>query len=340
MERRRRRSRRRGRRHGGLSHGSRPRGFSGSRQSRAAWPLRVAWLLLLLPVAGFAAYLSLPASWLARPDVDAFVETVATGRLPALSAEAETVALETVGSEPAEPQAPSLPPWRAWRATPVEAAGRPLVALVLTGLGRSQRDTATAIALPTPLSLAFSPYARPFGPALDEARAAGHEVLLDLPMEGETSDLESPAALLTLLDLPQNLQRLDAVLGAGEPLVGVAILGGERFLAAEDLAQPVLALLAGRGLLVVAPPIDAELARDGATTLLVADRRMDGAEPDVERLLAELERIALTEGSAIGVLPAAPEVLDKLRLWAASLGARGFVLAPATQVLERRLSGS
>lgn len=294
--------------------------------------LGLAWLLLLLLAAALGFYLKAPAAWLSALGIErqpAAASAVVVGQLPALSA----------GSDP---PAGAPPAWQANRAAAVPAGdGQPLVAVVLTGLGYDSAVTDLAIALPAPLSVAFSPYARPFGDALQRARAAGHEVLVDLPMEGEGPQADpGPGALLTLLDAPQNLQRMAAFIGSGEPLVGVAVLGGERFLAAPDLVEPVLARLAEQGLMLVAPAVDDAL--DGALAagrpVLLVDRRLATEGSSVDALLAELERTALTTGSAVALLPAEPAVLAEIGPWVGSLAARGFVLAPATQVLERRLA--
>jgi len=299
----------------------------------ASWALRLAWVLLLVPVAAFVFYLKAPPAWLAAVGLErgGGATAVAVGQLPALPP----------GGDPAAAAAPA---WQFHRAAPVVAAPDvPLIAIVLTGLGRSQPDTLAAISLPAPLSLAFSPHARPFDTTLVAARAAGHEVLVDLPMEGGAGDSgagdlgSGPGALLTLLDVPQNLQRLDDLLGRDEPLAGAVVLGGERFLLADDLAAPVLARLAERGLLLVAPRLqDLEAIALPGAPLLLADRRLGDDSAGGELLLAETERSALMTGSAVAVLPAAPEVLAELRRWSGSLAERGFVLVPATQVLERR----
>lgn len=292
----------------------------------------MAWLLLLLLVAAAAFYVKAPPAWLAALGLErgtAAPPALATGQLPALPAGGEMAAI-------------SAPAWQSHRAAAVAAeAGKPVIAVVLSGLGRSVTTTDVAISLPAPLTLAFSPYARPFAGLLERARAAGHEVLIDLPMEGEGAEPDpGPGALLTLLDVPQNLERLEAIVGQGEPLAGTVVLGGERFLAAADLAQPVLMRLAERGLMVVAPSVDG--VHDGGVAegvaLLLIDRRLAGAEASIDELLAEVERIALTTGSAVAVVPADAAVLAEVAPWAASLAARGFVLVPATQVLERRLA--
>src|SRR5262249_41642783 len=69
-------------------------------------------------------------------------------------------------------------PWQVY-ARPFNAPdNKPLVAVLVTGLGLSSATTEAAIAkLPPEITLSFSPYAEKLGDWLTAARAAGHEAL-------------------------------------------------------------------------------------------------------------------------------------------------------------------
>ncbi|MGE0409756.1 MAG: divergent polysaccharide deacetylase family protein, partial [Amphiplicatus sp.] len=85
------------------------------------------------------------------------------------------------------------------------------VALIVGGLGLNQAMTERAIdALPPEVTLAFAPYAKDLEFWTARARRAGHEIMVELPMEGY-ADAESlgPAALLTSRSAAENQQRLD-----------------------------------------------------------------------------------------------------------------------------------
>lgn len=305
------------------------------------WLLAVAWLLVALPALLFAAWLALPPAWrttLGLPQPAMAPAPVVAVTLPALPGWTPEAAAPAVAEADAA--------WRRFRGPTVDSQA-PLVAVVLGGLGRSAQVTAEALALPAPVGLALSPYGRPHDAVVAAARAAGHELLVELPMEGSAGDpLDlGPQALLPLLDAPQNLRRLAWLLdGAGpgarpEPAVGVLVIDGGGFLRAADVAAPVFAELARRGLLLLyaGAAEAAPLAADAGLVFLAADQGAADAAA-VEAALAGAERIALLQGEALVVLRGDAATVARVAAWAATLPGRGFALAPPTQVVERRLA--
>src|SRR5690606_20971538 len=105
--------------------------------------------------------------------------------------------------------------------------------------------------LPAAVTLSFSPYSRNLERWIALARAQGHEVMIDLPMEPTTFPNEDPGpqALLTSLPPQGNLDRLDWVLSRGSAYVGVAGSMGSRFTAAREAVEPVLREVKARGLM-------------------------------------------------------------------------------------------
>src|SRR3546814_192296 len=145
---------------------------------------------------------------------------------------------------------------------------RPRIAVVLTGLGLSDSATAAAIEeLPSAVTLSFSPYARDLERWIALARARGHEVMLDLPMEPTTFPNEDPGpqALLTSLAPQDNLDRLDWVLARGSAYVGLAGSLGSRFTASREAVEPILREVKESGLMF--------LDRRNTEESLVADRK-------------------------------------------------------------------
>lgn len=216
---------------------------------------------------------------------------------------------------------------------------RPRIALIMDGIGLSGSASMAAITvLPPAVTLAVSPYARAPEPLLVAARAAGHELLISIPMEPHRYPLndEGDHALLTTAPAAQNSRRLDWALSRIQGTVGATGaldgMNGERFGSDASLMAPVLAELRTRGLLYVAPI-------PGAPPTGVWGRSADVVIPHaagaaaVQAKLAALVQIARAHGAAVGIVgPPDPKLLDRLVAWSRGLGALGLVLAPVTAV--------
>jgi polysaccharide deacetylase 2 family uncharacterized protein YibQ len=242
---------------------------------------------------------------------------------------------------------------RAWQvyARPFEASDkRPRIAILVSGLGTSEAATEAAIqGLPGGVTLAFWPYSDKLDHWIKLARAAGHEVVLNLPMEPENYPAfdPGPKTLLTSLSPQQNLERLEWALSRVTGYVGVADFQGSRFTASRRDLEPVLETLNQRGLIFVdsrATPrsMTPEIAYLMGLPWASNSRFLDDAQVSrtaIDARLRELETIARTEKRALGIGAAYPVTLERISTWAKGLNEKGFALAPVTAVLEGRPQG-
>ncbi|MDF1722717.1 MAG: divergent polysaccharide deacetylase family protein [Minwuia sp.] len=235
-------------------------------------------------------------------------------------------------------------PWQVY-ARPFDAdIGIPRIAIVVTNMGLAEQPTLAAIQdLPGEVTLAFSPYSGRLAEWVPAARAAGHEVLLQLPMEPRSTEFNDPGnkALLTANTPEVNEDRMEWVLSRAEGYVGLTNLMGSRFTVSPKDMQPVLASLDQRGLLYIdsrdspasiAGKLAAEMGLPSATN----DRFIDAeaARGPIDARLAQLEQLALARGSAVGFAADYPVAIERLRNWISGLEARGFVLAPVSAVVR------
>jgi len=238
-------------------------------------------------------------------------------------------------------------PWRRNSQAFADSDTRPRIAVVLTGLGLSSAATEAAIKqLPAGVTLSFTPYARRLNEWIALARASGHEVMLDLPMEPTSypNDDPGPQALLTALSARQNLERLDWTLSRGSGFVGVAAVMGSRFAASTEDLGPVLEELKARGLMY----LDNRASDDSAAGAMAAkiglpvavnDRALDWAQASrvaIDARLVQLENVAAAEGFAVAIGQPYPVTIERLREWSKDLDARGFALAPITAIANRQ----
>lgn len=115
--------------------------------------------------------------------------------------------------------------------------------LVLIGLGLDREATGLAIqSLPAAVSFSFMPAAPQLAAWIEAAKAAGHEVLIDLPLGGSAARMVGAerVALYAGFSPFDNLQRLEWTLGRYGGAVGVSALVGRDFMAAPDHLEMVM----------------------------------------------------------------------------------------------------
>ncbi len=229
-------------------------------------------------------------------------------------------------------------PFQAYR-RPFAANGRPMVALVIGGLGLNSSVTRQAIeTLPAEITLAFTPYAEGLQGWIDMARAHGHEVLIAAPMEpvDYPDNDPGPNTLMAAAPPAETLRGLEWVLSRATGYFGVSNAQGSRFLASDGPYRTLTAALRGRGLAFFDDGVAAR--RTGGPALRgTADRTIDDqlSPAAIDQQLVALEAGALQRGQALGSGSAYPVTLDKVALWSRGLAPRGFQLAPASALAHQ-----
>ena len=234
--------------------------------------------------------------------------------------------------------------WRVYARPFNRADKRPRIAIVLHGLGINRAATQAAITgLPGAVTLAFSPYAKGLDRWVREARAVGHEVVLNLPMEPtkfRQIDV-GPQALLTSLESDQNIRRLEWVLGRATGYVGVINTIGTRFAGSSRHLRPVLEALKSRGLMYldtvpdsVVPRIGPQIALPWAVGETTVDESM--SREAIDRRLAELEKVARRIGRVIGLGNPYAVTIGTIAWWITGLEDKGIALAPVSAMAFRK----
>lgn len=223
---------------------------------------------------------------------------------------------------------------------PFVGNGRPKVALIVGGLGLNARATRQAIeSLPPEITLSFAPYAEGLQGWIDEARAHGHEVLLETPMEPLDYPDNDPGPYTLMADgsPPEIVKKLEWVLSRATGYYGLTNYLGSRFLGAPAAYQAFAGAASGRGLGFLDDGSGARLTGGGlprASAERVIDDQLSPAA--IDQQLAALESGAMQRGQALGAGFAYPVTLDKVARWAGGLSDRGFQLAPASALAARR----
>jgi polysaccharide deacetylase 2 family uncharacterized protein YibQ len=223
------------------------------------------------------------------------------------------------------------------------STGKFRIAIVVGGLGVSASATKAALdALPAGVTLGFAPYASDVSQWATQARARGHETLLEIPMEPyDFPDSDpGPHTLRSGQDEDANIQRLTWALTRFTGYAGVTNLLGQRFLSDSDALSPTLTYLNRRGLYFfdngsaaqsVAPTVAGQVGIPIAQSAATIDTIQTALE--IDRRLSDLETQARANGSAVGSAFLYPVSIARIAAWAKGLQARGFVLVPVSAIL-------
>lgn len=218
----------------------------------------------------------------------------------------------------------------------------PVITVVIDDLGIQSDLTDRAIKLDSFVALSFLPYSSDVIWQSTLARAAGHEILLHMPMEPlSRSNDPGPNALFIDLELHEMLSRLRWAFDKVPYAIGLNNHMGSRFTADENSMATVIGEMKARDLLLLdsrttPKSIAADLADRRDLENLRRDVFLDNdrSKDAIQAQLRLLEKIALERGSGIAIGHPYPETFDVLEKWFNDARSRGFSLVPITQLAK------
>ncbi|GGB46471.1 hypothetical protein GCM10011316_18250 [Roseibium aquae] len=221
----------------------------------------------------------------------------------------------------------------------------PKIAVIVTGLGLSRAGTQDALdRLPVDVTFALGPYGSNLDQWMQDARAKGHELLLQLPMEPYDFPDNDPGPHTLLVSLQPNelLDRLAWILTRTTNYVGVINDMGARFTTTETSVAFLFEKLKERGLMFVdkdesARSIAGRVAAANQLPFSPVDVILDVVprEDDIEAKLLQLEGIARARGVAVASASALPVTIRQLQRWSRDLEERGLQLVPVSATIDR-----
>ena len=225
--------------------------------------------------------------------------------------------------------------------------GKPTVSIIVGGLGTNATRTRAAINdLPPEVTLSFAPTADNLRGWVRQARRAGHEVLIELPMEPYDYGRQRPHAqvMRTENSAEDNKARLSRMLAAAPGYIGVMNYQGAKFATNAEAVDPIMSELSAKGLAMFE---DGSLSRSefsssakkatlafGKATSAIDAR--PGADEIMQQLMI-LESTARERGAALGTGTPFPVTFDILQEWLPTLEEKGIVLAPASYYAKQSL---
>lgn len=236
----------------------------------------------------------------------------------------------------------SLPPWLR-NAVPTELdPNRPKIVIVIDDLGLNRSRARRTVALPGPLTLSYMAYAEALGQQTKHARAAGHELLLHVPMEPRSQSIDpGPNVLLSGIPREELLKSINWNLDQVNNVVGINNHMGSRFTSDIEGMETVSEVLSERGLLfldsVTSGSSVAHIAAENAGIPFAVRNVFLDHEDDlatIKRQLRLMESIATRTGVAIGIGHPRDKTLEALAEWLPILSEKGFQLVPISAVAK------
>lgn len=225
-------------------------------------------------------------------------------------------------------------------ARPWSGARGARVAIVIGGLAVSQTGTQEAIAsLPAEVTLAFASGGNSIDRWMQTARQAGHEILMQVPMEPFDYPNVDPGKNTLTVDASaaENAERLHIALSRTTNYVGVMNYLGGRFVAESAAMKPVMDELAARGLMFLddgtsARSLAEQLAAGARGPYAAADLHIDKTRErgDILKKLDEAERTARAKGYAIAIGSAFQGTVSAVTEWVAEARKRGIEIVPVS----------
>ena len=222
-------------------------------------------------------------------------------------------------------------------------ASMPRIAIYVSGMGLSKAATRTAIeTMPPAVALAFMPYGEAVSASVDAARAKGHEVLLQLPMQSDPSGTPGPHALRPNEPADALAGDLDWLMSRFKGFDGVTNLLGAPVTADTSTMTAVLKAAGNRNFFFVddgtskrsvTPGLAAQLKLPAMQVDVVLDATTDPAI--VQANLESLVAIARRKGQAIGMASGLPEHLGAIARFASDLASKNVTLVPVNTLARR-----
>jgi polysaccharide deacetylase 2 family uncharacterized protein YibQ len=250
-------------------------------------------------------------------------------------------------TRPRSPAMDTPPAWLRNAVAAPETNGRPMIAIVIDDLGIDRHNADRVVALPGPLTLAFMTYAHDVAGQARAARAAGHELLVHVPMEPDAAGLNAGPNVLSTEVPPDVLrQRIDWALSRFDGYVGINNHMGSRFTASTPGMTLLLAELHRHGLLFLdsrttAQTVAAAVARQAGVPFAERNVFLDNesSASAVWVQLRRVETVARQKGMAVAIGHPHDGTIDALATWLPTLSEKGFVLVPVSAIVKRNQQG-
>jgi len=222
------------------------------------------------------------------------------------------------------------------------------IAIVIDDVGMNRTQSKAVIDIKdVPMTLAFLPYAPNLSALTEPARAAGHELMIHMPMEPMDGSIDTGAiALKSNMDDAGLRDMLNKAFASFDGYVGLNNHMGSRLTQDKHAMDLVMDVLGERGLFyldskTISTSIAARSARESGLSHAERDVFLDHEDTlsFARSALKKLEKVALEKGHAIAIGHPKKNTVAALKEWIPTLEARGFEIVPVSDLLMHPQKG-
>ena len=216
------------------------------------------------------------------------------------------------------------------------------IAIVVDDMGASPKRTKDIIDIKAPLTASFLTFAPQLDKQVAQSIAAGHEVMLHVPMQPQSKIYVSNDVLTVDMTEMQIAERFKKMLEKIKGIKGVNNHMGSRFTERADKLAPVMKVLAEHNLFFLDSKttpksrVEKTAAKYGVRYVhrhVFLDNR-DELEYILHQL-ANTEKVARANGYAIAIGHPKTQTGRALRLWLPTLKEKGIELVPLSTLVNR-----
>lgn len=228
---------------------------------------------------------------------------------------------------------------------PVGAGQKPMVAIVIDDMGIDKGRSAKISSLPGPLTTSFLTYASDLKKQAGQARKAGHELMMHVPMQPQGKIDAGPDVLTVGMETAQIRRRMEEYLGRLDGIVGINNHMGSAFTEHAEGLRPVMEVLKEHHLFFLdskttGRSVGSKVALENGIPAIDRNVFLDHEETAafVSHQLAQTEAIARKHGYAVAIGHPKDVTINGLRQWLPTLQEKGIVLVPLSTLIRLRSS--
>ncbi len=224
---------------------------------------------------------------------------------------------------------------------PFYFGGTPVVAIVIDDMGVSPKRTHDIATLKAPLTASFLTYSRNLQRQIDNSVAAGHEIMVHVPMEAQSNIDAAPDVLTTTMSLREIQTNLQNMLNKFSGIKGINNHMGSKLTEDYERMTAVMEVLAANRLFFLDSKTSAKSRAEEAakaTRIPYAHRHVfldnNNDKAYILGQLSKTENLARKNGYAIAIGHPKSQTYQALKVWLEGLDEKNIKVVHLSKIIN------